>query len=229
MSSDVIKMTIKLSLKNQAKVAVNATFSDGRAERKEMLVEDLIESLKNGLSEGRGNDRSYLRIGEMPEGYVDGAVAPSDGSMKVAVRFPAGMRQYNYCGRIFLVPQPDMLCLASSVANHLVNLWVYAVGEGDKLFHYPTANVYTDGRVCLGTTERPEFQTIKDAEKLLPYYYGTEFNNDLYRPGLTVIDGPGFTNQEGLLRALQGKDVFPEEWMVPMGDTVASVCGRFLA
>ena len=219
MSNEVIKMTIKLSLKNQAKATVNATFSDGRAERKEMLVEDLIALC----------GREHLCLMEMPEGYVDGAVSPTDGSMKVAVRFSAGMRQYNYCGRIFLVPQPEMLCLAESVANHLVNLWVYAVGEEDKLFHYPTANVYTDGRVCLGTTERPEFQTIKDAEKLLPYYYGTEFNNDLYRPGLTVIDGPGFTNQEGLLRALQGKDVFPEEWMVPMGDTVASVCGRFLA
>lgn len=228
MSNDVINMTINLGLKNQAKATVNATFSDGRAERKEMLVEDLIESLKNGLSRGSGNNKTYLRIGKMPEGYVDGAVSPTDGSMKIAVRFPAGMRQYNYCGKIFLVPQPGMLCLAESV-SHLTNLQVYAVGEEDKLFHFPAANVFTDGRVCLGRTERPELKTVKDAERLLPYFYGTEFNNDLYHPGTTVIDCLEFKNQEGLLRALQGKDVFPEEWLIPISETIQSVCEKFLA
>ena len=205
-------------------------FRDGSEETKMVFPEDFLQMFRAGIFHGRIDRHEFFTLGLIPHGYAGAAVDRFSSGLKVALRVPAGIRPYNYFGATTVIPQPEALALIYADNGVFKDLYVFAVSN-DKLFHYPTANIYGDGRVCWGSNPRPEIKKIKDAEKVLPLFYGSEFNNDLYEVGRTVCSKLEFTNPGGLLKALEGRAEFPEEWLVPYDGavTVNEAISNFLA
>ena len=219
-----------MSLSSQSRVSMTVTYTDGSQERGQVFVEEFLKCLQAGIENRSVDKREYLRLGRLPCGYVDAVITDDPETFKVVLKFPPGMRRYNYFGtREYVIPQPEMLAFVTVEAGKLREMRVFSLAGDDKLYHFPTANVYDTGKVCMGITERPKMTSIKDAENAVSYFYGTEFNNDLYRPGVTVPDLPEFCNQEGLLRALERISEYPSEWLVPTKIEVKQYIEHFLA
>lgn len=209
-------------------VRIRFCFKDGSEETRMVFPEDFLQMFRAGVFQEHEERHEFFDVGPVPRGYAGAAVDRFSSSLKVALRVPAGVRPYNYFGTTHVVPQPEALVLIRADKGVFGEMYIFAV-SGEVLCNYPTANVHENGLVCWGSNPRPEILKIADAERVLPIFYGSEFNNDLYSAGRTVCKKAEFTNPEGLLRALEGRTEFPVEWLVPLGETVESKVRNFLA
>lgn len=67
-----------------------------------------------------------------------------------------------------------------------VNSYIFAIRgrriqfPNDRLYHYPTPNVYSDGRVCWGGVNLGEINSLSATEGVVSSFFSNQFNSDLF-------------------------------------------------
>ena len=158
-------------------------------------------------------DKDYVRIGQLPDGYIDGYLG-EQGTFKVAFFVPAAKRGVLYGGMHFYVPFPDLVFAFSVNHGVLYNSLCFAtdgLSRGASAFHYPFGNVSHSGSICFGNIKKQKCEYPKDTERLVEDFFQSETNNDYFDDSKVSIK----VTQGKLLEKLSKKDIFPIRWLSP--------------
>jgi len=153
------------------------------------------------------------RLGQLPDGYVDALYVDSE-NFKVCIEVPAGIRNITYYGDVFFIPFPALLFRLTVSKGKIVSSKVVAELNG-YCYCYPFGNVYTDGRICWGSTALPKITCLSDVNQVIQLFFGSETNNDLYSAGRNVPNKKQYVNQRGLFEFLEKKLKFPKRDLIP--------------
>ena len=92
----------------------------------------------------------------------------------------------------------------------------------DRLYKYPTPNVYDNGRICWGAVEIEEVTHLSSVEGLVGSFFANKFNSDLFSGKLTSEFRGGRTSVTSYFKSLT-KEVFQDEWLVQTIHTVGGI------
>lgn len=222
---------IILTIKNDSpNISACIRYSDDSEEEKEITYNRLIEVINYSTLEAE-----YIRIGDLPVGYVDSSIGTKGNSFNVIVRVPANIRIMSYFGDNYLIPFPETVFFLRAKKGELqAGCSVFAIRESERnesniqLYNYPFGNVYSEGEICWGNISFPYIENMKAAEKCIALFYEAETNDDLYQVGKNVVKQMEFVHQRGLIEALRDKDKFPDEWLVPAQRTLSGYSKNWL-
>lgn len=177
----------------------------------------------------------FCNVGEVPEGYIDGNVSTQGGGEVILYREPAKHVLFIKNGEdggmpmSFMIPFPGLLFRIRYGENgHVSGRVLCTTGSLEEIkdryvkraldgYAYPFGNVSSDGAVCMGNIKL-SIGCLKDAEKYVGLFLDGVTNNDYMSTKLcTVTD---INNQLDLAKALDGKEQFPLEWLVPYKDEI---------
>lgn len=221
MKIEKLILTIK---NNEEFITANIEYNNGCQEEKLLRDTDVIEMLEESY------EPSYVRIGELPRGYVDAKMGFSKNTFNVCIRVEAGIRCMHYYGDEYFIPFPECIFLFSVLDGKKNNeSYVYASDGSNKLYHYPFGNVYNNHKICWGRTQTPEISCMKEVELFASLFFGSETNNDLYTAGVNVAFQKNFMNQRGLFEYLSDKEEFPNELLVAAKENLQEVLDKYFA
>lgn len=115
-----------------------------------------------------------------------------------------------------------------------IDSYLYAMGSdrvnfsSDRLYKYPTPNVYEDGRVCWGSVERTDIRHLSAVEGMVASFFSNKFNTDLFYD--KVSDGFPENINRGVDEYFKylSEHEFQTGWLVPAETTVSQVVSRLL-
>ena len=110
----------------------------------------------------------------------------------------------------YIVPFPELVFKLQLSNGKLIKDRCYAK-KGNQLYAYPYTNVYNDGHICWGSCELPFVKSIKETEKIPQLFLRFTGNSDLSNS--VTLAAAGCRKMESVLKKLEGKDKFPEEWL----------------
>ena len=199
----------------QALMRVTMKGKNGRETRRTVSLEDYVQLITDSIKLERVSDGVVVKGSQIAKGYIEG-IFDSNGSYTQVFRVAGTLRQLvlDNVGH-FYVPFPDLIFVLKYDAekNFFLQTKVFAVVE-DQLFYYPFANVSREGNICLGSVKpgtSPD-QFVED------FFLGIT-NHDYY-DGWDAKHIKMQWSQEKLARELEKHDVFPTEWLVPIGMNV---------
>lgn len=135
------------------------------------------------------------------------------------VKLPAG---------VFFV---KLLREPGGVLRH-VDSFMYAIRgkrisfSSDRLYRYPTPNIYDNGRVCWGSVDIEDMTHLSSVEGLVNLFFANNFNADLFTGKVTEAF-PGNRNADRYFEDLTKED-FKDEWLVQTNDTVGRIAAKLL-
>lgn len=221
------KMKIEIRKGNDI-AKVESFYDDGSRDERGLKYTDLVGILSESTAVSR-----YLNFGELPGGYLRGAVdIGNSSSFLVAIRLAPGKRILPFFGEEHIVPFPELLFLFKVTNGRPLKSEVYALvcKEGENVIaHYPFGNVYDSGSICWGRNTLPHLDSIKDTEKLIGLFFGSDTNNDLYSVGKNVIKKKEFMNQKGLILAAKKRKKYPDNWLIATRVTLKNKVEQFFA
>lgn len=220
---------LKIEMRKGSHIAkVESFYDDGSRDEKGMVYTDLIGILSESTTGSR-----YLNFGELPGGYLRGAVDISNSSsFLAAIRLAPEKRILPFFGEEHIVPFPELLFLFKVISGKAIKSEVYALvyKEGESVIaHYPFGNVHDNGSICWGRTTLPHLNNIKGTEKLIGLFFGSDTNNDLYSVGTNVIQKKEFVNQKGLILEVEKRKKFPHNWLIATRVTMKNKVEQFFA
>lgn len=204
-------------------VSLQVKFQSGRVEQKVINLTHYLQILSSSST----NEENYMHIGQIPDGYYDGAISYVSKNIRVIYLIPEKVREIVYYGDSFIVPFPNLVFYFDIIRGTLRNSSVFAIDNLQKLYHYPFGNVH-QGNICWGTTKLPNICSIKESGHLIGLFFGSETNNDYYRPGTNVVNKPQYEFQRGLLEELSTLDTFPYEILIQINSNFFAVNQEFL-
>lgn len=214
-----MKIICTIDTKTPQAVRVHYEDDDNIAVLKNISYQDFVEL----LSESRVSDGNMKRIGALPIGFVDGGYESVTSTYEAIMHLPAEVRPMKYYDKVYLIPFPDLVFYLKAHKGNVTTSKVFAMQDGDvteksPLFRYPFGNVYADGRICWGRNfdSIPKVHCLKDFEKAVTLFFGATTNNDLYKSPKIEKEGVLVDmNQTEFIQLLEGKDVFPVEFLNP--------------
>lgn len=162
-----------------------------------------------------------------PAGFLHYARLDEGEELWVFARGAARVR-YRFYDSVYEVPVPPLVTAARvSAGGRVGSVHIVVVTERDlgrlepstPVYAYPYAHAgWNNGMVCWGQYRVPEVRNPRQLETLPSQFLSMEANHDLAGNVAVKMD------IRQLLEAVQGKDCFPEEWLVKTG-----TLGRWLA
>lgn len=212
MGVKVIETSMKAPFMN---IEVRSSYEDGHCDCRTVSVADYVRSMKSATETS-----TQRRIGQLPAGFYDGQIGEEINTFSAAVILPAQKRIISYFGEAHLVPFPDMAMFVKAEAGRPVVTKMFAlerysgerfVSGSSMVRRYPFGNVYADGKICWGSNVIKNLESMKDLEYLAGLFLGSDTNMDLYHACKEE-----FSDQKGLIIALEERDEFPKEWLTPI-------------
>lgn len=99
--------------------------------------------------------------------------------------------------------------------------------SSDRLYRYPTPNIYDNGRICWGQVDIDDMTHLSSVEGLVNSFFANHFNSDLFT-GKVTSSFPGSTNAETYFADLTSIESFKDEWLVQTNDTVGHIASKLL-
>lgn len=165
------------------------------------------------------NAASMVRIGRLPNGYMDGFIsADSRNTFSVIVQVPAEKRALSFGHKHWYIPFPGLVFLFSVLNGNVQKKCCFAhieqnVTMDTLLYRYPFGNVSITGDICMGSIKTPTIANIYDVEGIIDDFFCSETNNDYY----STKNRTGM-KQEELLKRLSQMEQFPEQWLEKNSD-----------
>lgn len=166
---------------------------------------------------------SYCRIGTLPRGFVDAAIA-DENQFKVVLELPEMIRPVIHHNRTedtigqYMIPYPGCIFFLDFSNKTLINSRIYAVGEQKELlYQFAFPNVYTGGNICWGSVKLPQIEKLKEVEIIPEFFFGADNNNDLFSSNNLSKIGEETSSPKSWFTFLDGKESFPAEYLKPVG------------
>lgn len=170
-----------------------------------------------------------LSVGQLPDYYIDAKVS-SGGRNMVRVYIPAQVRPFYLANGdrpadSYIIPFPPMLLEVGYGTGYSSGNLTCVKGSYEEvkeayyngsleLYRYPFGNVANDGHVCMGNM-RVEMKKATDVSEYISRFFDSITNHDYVGNG--VVTKKGHT-QGTLVGALNGKAIFPLEWLISTKD-----------
>jgi len=144
----------------------------------------------------------------------------------------------NYIPEKVMIPIPYCLFVFKIVNNELHSAWVFGLAgpvrsDEDPLYRFPFGNTFTDGRVCWGSVKRRAVKKPMETIMLISNFLDSTYNGDLFdnstiKEDLLYNDLSKKYNGEkdyfwGLVKHLDGEDIFPISALFPMNLKVINI------
>jgi len=97
----------------------------------------------------------------------------------------------------------------------------------DRLYKYPTPNIYDNGRICWGEVDIPEMSHLSAVEGLVGSFFANKFNSDLFS-GKVTSEFTGKTSVTSYFTKLSKEERFKEEWLAQTNHTVGRISAVIL-
>lgn len=190
---------------------------DISVQTKTISMEDYIRILNNS----RALDKSYTRIGKLPQGYVDGFVANGDRiTGKLLLHLQKGIHRCTLIDEknTSSVGFPHLLFVFEVQDGVLRASRVYAVKDDQKhitnttpVYLYPYGNVSTStGGICWGGNIIPNIDDFRYLNTLMALFVTSPTNTHLYQQDKTSL----YLSLSELLLHFQDKE-FNEDVLIP--------------
>jgi len=183
---------------------------------KEITPRDFYLAVTGSLGDLKPRGRVPLPV---PAGFLHYARLDEDEELWVFARDAARVR-YRFYDSVYEVPVPPLVTAARvSAGGRCGAVHIVAVRERDlgclgpstPVYAYPYAHAGWNGLVCWGDYRVPAVRNPRQLETLPSQFLSMEANHDLAGNVAVKMD------IRQLLEAVQGKDRFPEEWLVKTG------------
>lgn len=166
---------------------------------------------------------SYCRIGTLPRGFVDAAIADKN-RFKLILELPEMIRPVIHHNRTegiteqYMISYPGCVFFMDFSNKILKSSKIYAVGEKKELlYQFPFPNVYSTGNICWGSVKLPQIESLKETEIIPEFFFGADNNNDLFSSNYLAKVGGETSSPKSWFKFLNGKEVFPMEYLKPVG------------
>ena len=202
---------------------------------KELSLNDLAAILPAAEKRSKKVWKNYA-FGSIPLNCIWHQVQVQDKQVRHDAVFfvPAGKRLFTFNSVEYMIPIPNLIFKFSVNAGRCTSPMAAAIKADDmpqqslygirsfcpkettQLYRYPFSNVSSDGSICMGGKS---FGTIECLDHLVdvPELFMSSFMTDHSYNG---ANSSGLEYQD-FLASLDGKDVFPEEYLVKMKITYA--------
>lgn len=157
---------------------------------------------------------SYISIGSLPKGYVNGKLSISNpASFKVMVFYPGERRAFGYGNYHYFVPFPSLIFIFNCVNGAIRARYCYATCTDDlmpdtPLMMYPFGNVSSTGCICMGNIETKPLKSMRDIDDIVERFFMSKTNNDFY-------SSKNALPQEQLIQKIKNMQLFPVELLKP--------------
>lgn len=195
---------------------MRVVFNDCGKEQTKLLTMDTYLSILGDAT--FSNIKNYVRIGSLPEGFLDGSISSEDpATFDVVLIKPAQKRPMIYGNRHWFIPFPKLVFYLSVSMGRVTTKLCFAlrnetVDENTPIYLYPFGNVSFDGSICMGNVITKDLNQISMVEEFIADFFMSETNNDYY-------DNKNQTglSQAELLYRLKELELFPNEWLQKAG------------
>lgn len=182
-----------------------------------MGLTDYISMLQRSVK--REEAPTTLMVGEIPQGFVDGAVSDIPGTLGAIIYVPPQKRQFllDESGErkkaAYFMPMPGLvyMCVSNHGNIHTFRCYVFKEWEGDKtkLYHYPFGNVSDSGSICMGSVKKVKISDFMDIRKNIEQSLTAVTNRDYLDSGLCRTSVT--VTQHELCDQVSKMDEFPSE------------------
>lgn len=225
-------MEATLKIKNDGTVEVSC--EDGGVVARYAVPFEAVAGLFLDAAREEQEEDCWLATPILPPGALAFARAEKSRAARLFLAWGPGVLPFDYEGTIFpAVPYPRLVFgfgLAETEAGWRVSrVEVAAVKERGKLapstplFHYPYSHV-AGTLMCTGHAPLPDFPELA-ALDAAPRFILTVPNSDHHYGHRCNASGMVLRQ---LLETVDGREEFPEEWLVPLGLTLGEWAGRAL-
>lgn len=171
------------------------------------------------LYESQETTNAMQRIGQLPNGYFDGAIHPTqEKTFRCVIVLPATQIPITYQNSEYVIPFPSLVFYFEVESGRITGSRVWALtderpNERSMLYAYPFGNVYKDARICWGGNSLPELSTMKELDGVISLFFGSPTNDDLFNAtDKFSTDAPEYVlTQRALFETLKGMETFPKQ------------------
>lgn len=228
-----VQLTAQTVRSDLGKVAFVCTLEmeDGAICQRTMSIDDFVTLIQGAT---RRDTVSALKVGEIPDGFVDGFVTNVTGTLGAIIKVPSQKHQFvlNYSGRrkSYYLPMPNLLYTIYAYNGTITDFRCYTYrhweGGDTDLCHYPFGNVSSSGGVCIGSIKRRKIKNFMDCALVIEDTLCGETNKDYLQDNDNVnlaksIDQFSFCDE------LEKMEAFPHNLLLSTGKNVDTVTQDF--
>lgn len=201
-------------------------FFDVHYQSKNEVIEKRL-SVNAFLSLLDGNLRAeekFVKIPKLASNVYVAKISCSDiSSFDCLSIYKAGKRAFSIAGELLRIPFPTLLMYTRIRKGVRTAVSIFALdtdepNDDSKIYEYPFANVYADGKVCMGNIVSDQVVSIKDIDNIFEDFICGITNDHLYH----MQNKLGLTQLE-LVKYIKKMDVFPVKLLLENGRTLNSI------
>ena len=191
---------------------------------KRLGIAAFISLLDGNLRE----EEKYVKIPKLASNVYVAKISCNDkSSFECLSIYKAGKRAFSVAGEILRIPFPTLLMYTKIRKGTRNEIRIFALDtdnptDDSKIYEYPFANVYVDGRVCMGNILSDQVESIKDIDDVFEDFICGITSDHLYhrqnKLGLTQLE---------LVKHIKKMNVFPKKLLLKNGKTLMSLMKEF--
>lgn len=169
-------------------------------------------------------EEKYVKIPRLASNVYVAKISCNDkSSFDCLCIYKAGKRAFSIGGMLLRIPFPTLLMYTKIRKGIRTEIRIFALdtnepNDDSRIYEYPFANVYQDGRVCMGNILSDQVESIKDIDDIFEDFICGITNEHLYH----MQNKLGLTQLE-LVKHIEKKKVFPKKLLLENGKTLKSL------
>ncbi|OPX90765.1 MAG: hypothetical protein A4E52_00743 [Pelotomaculum sp. PtaB.Bin013] len=138
----------------------------------------------------------HYESGPLPKGCIYYAVVERNSQHPeqiVIIEREACIRPYNHMGEIYQVGYPKLIFCYKVIKDKICGFYMAAVkdeiiNKKSEVYHFPYANVYDNGSVCMGSFIHPPIKELSDLTYYPEAFYTIEHTHLMNARNQLIID-----------------------------------------
>lgn len=216
-----VKRKVQIEIEENASEALVSIVENDIVVRRRVLLSVLSRLMDSSM---RINETvQYQYIEPLPD-ICKGLMYSSRDTFRVAFDVPAAVRPFTFMNGskevLFeKIPFPRCAFVFDVVKGKVENSFCCAVNKSDEQCRFPFPNVYESCNICWGGNRIGTIDSVTKAVSCVRLFFESGFNTHLYykSENVCIPDDPSI---EELLRRLQNKAEFPDEWLISINRPV---------
>lgn len=205
---------------------------DGTICQRTMSIDDFVTLIQGAT---RRVTTSKLRVGAIPEGFVDGFVSNDAGTLGAIIKVPSQKHQFvlNYDGKrkSYYLPMPNLLYTIYAYEGNITDFRCYTYrhweGMDTDICQYPFGNVSLGGSVCTGSIQSRKIKNFMDCALVIEDTLCGETNKDYLRDHDDKVNLAKSIDQFSFCDELEKMEEFPHNLLLSKKESVGTVIQDF--
>lgn len=229
-----VKLTAQTVRSDLGKVAFVCTLEmeDGTSCQRTMSIDDFVTLIQGAT---RRDSAAVLKVGAIPDGFVNGFVSNTPGTLGAIIKVPSQKHQFvlNYEGKrkSYYMPMPNLLYLIYANTGTVTDFRCYTYKHWDDmdtcLCKYPFGNVSSTGEVCTGSIKNRKIKNFMDCALVIEDTLCGETNRDYLQDGKDNVNLAKTIDQFSFCDELEEMEEFPHNLLLSCSKTLDEIIQEF--